>query len=79
MPKPKKPYSYLTKRSKTVRALNPVNAGLSHAAHEFDAALIAYKDAEKRFARACVEFNRCYDQFAPGCAQPESERYHVKA
>lgn len=55
-------YKTLTARSKTVRKQNPVNAGLLHAAHEFDAALEAYQAADNRFKAACTAFNAAYDR-----------------
>lgn len=49
----------MAKRIAAVKAMNPVNAGLLHAAHELERADAAERNAWAALQRALIEFHRC--------------------
>lgn len=53
------------RRIARVRTMNPVNAGLSTAAHELDSATYAYRQAEGRYFQALHDFNAAYRREVP--------------
>lgn len=49
----------MAKRIAAIKAMNPVNAGLLHAAHELERADLAERAAWAALQRAVIEFHRC--------------------
>lgn len=48
-----------------VKRMNPVNAGLLHAAHELERTQSAKRTADAEYAKALAEFRRLYYPIMP--------------